>query len=266
MGIILPVDMTEPEVVPDKISNPINLYVIIAILAIGVAIFVAFQLLPEDETGMLAFVLSVAFAGGAAGFAFFVSKRAGIGVLSKAYLFLALGFTSYVVAELLYYTFDLILGIEPYPSIADVFFFALYPFTLGHLLLNMSYFNPGYTTIQKVWIPAIPVFAIIVYVVLSLSVPDAELNFDFYYGLIFVSAAAATLSFTILGAITFRSGALGVVWLLLVLGLMISTAGDVWYYHLEIFGAYYDAHPVTVVWYVANMFIIYALFKHVKII
>jgi len=258
--------MEEPDVVPDKISNPINLYVVVGILAIGASIFVAFQILPEDETGMLAFVLSVTFAGGAAGFAFFVSKRAGLGILSKAYLFLALGFTSYVVAELLYYSFDLILGIEPYPSIADVFFFALYPFTLGHLLLNMSYFHTGYTTLQKIWISAIPVFAIIVYVVLSLSVPDAELNFDFYYGLIFVSAAATTFSFTVLGSLTFRSGALGVVWLLLLIGLMINAAGDVWYYHLEIFGHYHDAHPVTVVWYVANMFIIYALFKHIKII
>ncbi len=258
--------MPEPEVVPDKISNPINLYVIIGILAVGAAIYVAFQILPEEQTGMLAFVFSVGFAGGAAGFAFFVSKRAGIGVLSKAYLSLALGFTSYVVAELLYYTFDLVLGIEPYPSIADVFFFALYPFTLGHLLLNMSYFHTGYTTLQKIWIPAIPVFAVFVYIVMSLSVPDAELNFDFYYGLIFVSAASVTFSFTVLGALTFQSGALGVVWLLLLLGLMINAAGDVWYYHLEIFGHYFDAHPVTVVWYVANMFIIYALFKHIKII
>lgn len=258
--------MTEPQVVPDRISHPINLYVIFGILALGIAIFVTFQFLPEDETATIAFILSLVFTAGVAGLSFFVSKRAGIGVLSKAYFSLGLGFTSYLTAELLYYTFELVLGIEAYPSIADVFFFALYPFTLGHLLLNMSYFHSGYTTFQKIWIPAILVFAIFVYVMMSLSVPEAETNFDFYYGLLFVSAAAVTLSFTILGALIFRSGALGVVWLLLVLGLMMSTTGDIWYYHLEIFGAYYDAHPVTVVWYVANMFIIYALFKHVKII
>ncbi|MDX1595764.1 MAG: hypothetical protein R3327_02370 [Nitrosopumilaceae archaeon] len=258
--------MSKPEVVPDKISNPINFYVIIGILVVGAGIFVAFQFLPEEETGMLAFILSVGFASGAAAFAFFVAKRAGLGVISKAYLSLALGFTAYVIAELLYYTFDLVLGIEPYPSVADIFFFALYPFTLGHLLLNMSYFHTGYTIFQKIWIPAIPVFAIFIYIIMSLSVPDAELNFDFYYGLIFVAAAATTFSFTVMGTLTFKSGALGVVWLLLLIGLMVNAAGDVWYYHLEIFGQYYDAHPVTVVWYVANMFIIYALFKHIKII
>jgi len=45
---------------------------------------------------------------------------------------------------------------------------------------------------------------------------------------------------------------------------MINTAGDVWYYHLEIFGEYFDAHPVTVAWFVANMIMIYALYKHIK--
>ena len=99
---------------------------------------------------------------------------------------------------------------------------------------------------------------------LSLSIPDAELNFDFYYGFIFVTGASLTLSFTIVGAVIFRQGVLGIIWLLLVLGLMINAAGDIWYYHLEIFGSYYDAHPVTVVWYVSNLFIIYALYKHLK--
>jgi len=256
----------EPEVVPDKISNPINIYVVIGILAVGSGIFVALNLLSEDDVGLLAFFLSIIFASGVAIFAFIVSKQNETGILAKSYFSLGLGFTSYVIAELLYYTFDLVLEIEAYPSIADIFFFALYPFLLGHILLNLKYFHMEYTNLQKVWIPAIPVFALIVYVIMSMGVPDAELNFDFYYGLIFVAGASTALSFTVLGTLTFRQGALGVVWLLLIFGLMFSTAGDVWYYHLEIFGQYYDAHPVTVVWFVANMLMIYALYKHLKII
>ena len=258
--------MKEPDIVPDKISNPINAYIIICILALGITSFVALQILSEDDAGVLAFVLSVGFAGGVAILSFIVSRQNHAGILSKAYLLLGFGFTSYVIAELLYYSFELILEIEPYPSVADIFFFALYPLLLGHLIINMKYFHSGYTRLQKVWIPGIPIFALLVYVTMSLSVPDAEVNFDFYYGLIFVAGASVTLSFTILGATTFRQGALGVVWLLLVFGLMLNATGDVWYYHLEIFGHYYDAHPVTVIWFVANMFIIYALYKHTKII
>jgi hypothetical protein len=256
--------MKTPEIVPDKISNPINRKAIIVILGIGFGIFIALNFASEDDAGMIALIASLGFSSGVAILSFIVAKQNESGIISKAYFFLGLAFTAYVIAEVLYYTFDLILGIEAYPSIADVFFFALYPGTLAYLLLNMKYFHSGFSIFQKIWVPAIPVFALIVYVAMSIGVPDAELNFDFYYGLIFVAAASTTLSFTIIGALTFREGILGPIWFLLVIGLMINAAGDIWYYHLEIFGEYFDAHPVTVVWFVANLFMIYALYKHIK--
>ncbi len=258
--------MKEPEIVPGKISNPLNLYVIIGILVVGGIIYAVLNTVSEEDAGSIAFPLSVSLAAVVAVFAFIVAKQNETGILRKAYLFLGLGFTSYAIAEILYYLFDLVLGIEAYPSIADIFFFALYPFTMGHLLLNLKFFHTGYSTLQKLWIPAIPVLALVVYVALSLSIPDAELNFDFYYGFIFVAGASVVLSFTILGASIFKQGVLGSVWLLLVVGLMLNAGGDVWYYHLEIFGEYHDSHFVNIMWYVSNLFMIYALIKHRKTI
>ena len=256
--------MKNPDIVPDKMSNPINRKVIAGILGIGLGIFIALNLASEEDVGTTALVPSLIFSAGVAILSFIMAKQNENGILAKAYFFLGLAFTSYMIAEVLYYTFELILEIEAYPSIADVFFFALYPGILVFLLLNMKYFHSGFTLFQKIWVPIIPIFALIVYVIMSISIPDAELNFDFYYGLIFVAAASTTLSFTIIGALTFREGILGPIWFLLVIGLMINAAGDVWYYHLEIFGEYFDAHPVTVVWFVANLFMIYALYKHIK--
>jgi hypothetical protein len=258
--------MKNPEIVPDKISNPINPIIIIGILSLGAGIFVTMNIVSEDDAGTIALVISVSLAGFVALFAFIVSKQNQTGILAKSYFALGLGFSSYVIAELLYYSMEELFGIEPYPSIADVFFFAVYPFTLIHLLLNIRFFHSGFSIFQKICIILIPVVSLFIYVVLSITVPDAELGFDFYYGFIFVIGASITLSFSIVGAVIFKEGVLGVVWLLLVIGLMINASGDVWYYHLEIFSEYYDAHPVTVVWFVANLFIGYALIKHLKII
>ena len=258
--------MKEPEIVPEKVSNPINIYIILGIILIGISVYVALNIISEENVGILAFGLSVLFSASVAIFAFIVSKQNSTGVLRKAYFFLGLGFSSYAIAEVLYYTFDLILNIEVYPSIVDVFFFALYPLLLGHLLYNIKFFQTKYTKFQKVLIPTIPFVALTTYAFMSLSIPDAEANFDFYYGFIFVFASSLTLSFTIIGASIFRQGAISVVWFLLLIGLMINAVADIWYYHLEIFGGYFDEHPVTVIWYIANMFIIYALYKHQKII
>ena len=258
--------MEFPETVPDKISSPINPIIIIGIISLGIGIFISMNLVSEESAGIIASVFSVSLAGIVALFAFIVSKQSETGILAKSYFSLGLGFTSYVIAELLYYSMTELFGIEPYPSIADIFFFAVYPFTLIHLWLNIKFFNSGLSKFQKIYVTAIPIVALSIYVMISTNTPDVELGFDFYYGVIFVIGASVTFSVAIVGAVIFKEGALGVVWFLLVIGLMINAAGDVWYYHLEIFEEYYDAHPVTVVWFIANLFIIYALIKHLKII
>lgn len=95
-----------------------------------------------------------------------------------------------------------------------------------------------------------------------MSIPESELNFDFYYGLIFVSASSIASAMAVLGATTFRKSLLGTVWLLLMIGVFLNTIGDVWYYNLEIFGLYTDQYVVNVIWHLSNMIMIYALFKH----
>ena len=258
--------MSEPDVVPDKLKNPISYAVIGIILAAGVGIYITLNILSEDIAGSMVFGLSVGIASAVAISSFIIAKRYwGTTIFGRSYLSLGLGFLSYAIAEVLYYTFDLILGIEPYPSIADVFFFLLYPFALGHLLLNIKFFNTKVTSIQKIWLAAIPISFIVIYSFMSFLELD-EPNFDYYYGIIFIAGSSTTLGFAILGAKIFRQGAIGVAWLLLVIGILINAIGDVWYYHLEIFGEYFDAHPVTVIWYVSNLLMIYALYKHQKVL
>ena len=250
---------------PKKLHNPISLKIIGIILAVGIGIHFLIQSLPEDVLGNFLLIVSVAFASGVSISAFIISKRYwGTAVFGKSYLALGLGYLSYAIAELLYYTFDFILGIEPYPSVADIFFFMVYPLAITHLILNIRFFIK-LKPFSKVWIPIIPIIFLIVYAYFSITEFE-ELNFDFYYGMIFVAISSITLSFAIFGASIFRKGILGVAWLLLVVGLLINALGDLWYYYLEIFGGYSDTHVLNSIWYVSNLIMIYALYKHQKIL
>ena len=257
--------MASPDVVPEKLENPIDIRVLLIILGAGAVIYAALNVIDESSTGNLAFVLSVGIASGVATTSFIVAKRYwGTNVFGRSYLSLGLAFLCYAIAEIMYYTLDLILGIDPYPSIADVFFFALYPFSLSHIILNIRFFNTKIPKHAKIWIPLIPITFFLLYSSLSFQEID-EANFDYFYGIIFVIGASITVSLALLGAVTFRQGLLGVVWLLLLIGLLLNAIGDLWYYSLEIYGIYFDAHPVTVIWYVANLMIIYSLLKHKSI-
>jgi len=80
----------------------------------------------------------------------------------------------------------------------------------------------------------------------------------------FTIGSAITLAFAILGAKIFKEGALGTVWFLLVIGILVNTIGDVWYYHLEIFGQYDLMHPVNIFWYSSYWLMVYALYRHKK--
>ena len=118
---------------------------------------------------------------------------------------------------------------------------------------------------SSVTIIAAPIVIIITYAFLAFQEIE-EANFDFYYGIIFITGSAVTLVFAVLGARVFKEGLLGKAWLLLVIGILANTIGDVWYYYLEVFGGYDLIHPVNLFWYTSYWIIVYALYKHKSII
>ncbi|RDJ31425.1 MAG: histidine kinase [Crenarchaeota archaeon] len=258
--------MNDPDVVPEKLKSPISYKILLLIFAFGIGIYFVINTLGEENSSNLIFVLSVALAAAVSAASLTVSKRYwSTQVFGRSYLALGLGYASYAIAEVIYYTLDIILEVEAYPSVADIFFFMLYPLALIHLILNVKFFVHKFSSKQLLILGIIPIVFVISYGVISFQELE-EANFDFYYGIIFIIGASLILSFAVVGATIFKQGLLGVAWLLLVVGILLNAIADVWYYVLEIFGEYFNAHPVTVVWYVSNLMMIYALYKHQKVI
>lgn len=259
--------MKEPDIVAEKIDSPINYkFLILIVLSAIIFQFTLTYVFTPDNSNLIISIISFInpLAVGVVGF-FLAYKYKGSLVFGKSYLFLSLGFFSLFVAEVVYSVYDLVLEIEPYPSIADIFFFAYIPLLIGHLVLNIRFFQPTLTTITKTWISVIPIAITAAYVLFSLY-EGGEANFDFYYGSIFVAATSIALSLTILGTRIFKEGAIGKSWMILLLGVLALTFADDWYYYLEILGEYDLAHPVNTFWYAGYWIIVYALIKHKKTI
>lgn len=261
---------------PEILKSKINFKIIILILAgaIGFQMFIYFTPesveIQEDISYLsMAQPLIVSFA------SFFVAHRYGLSqVFGKSYLILSIAYFAYFLAEFIYYAYDLIYGVDPYPSIADVFFFAVYPLVSLHIIINFRFFKSKTGLMQNALFIAIPIIIFTAYTTVALEeyggfeeiISDDESTFDFFYGLIFVAGAAVTLSLAALGALVFRGGMLGVVWVLLLCGVLAFTIGDTWYYYLELFEEYDLYHPVNLFWYASYWIIIYALIKHSKAI
>ena len=252
----------EPERVPIKLESPINYKILLLILAL-VLTFQFFVINSDEEDANVAItVVSVVNPLVASIACFFVAKKyASSAVFGKAYLALALGLLMFVFGEISFLYYELVLEIDPYPSVADIFFFSFYPLGLYHLIKNIRFFKPKVDLPTKMWIVALPILIVSIYSYLSFQ-QIGELNFDYYFGLVFIISSSIVLTIGIFGARVFRQGVLGKAWLLLVIGIMLTTFGDVWYYYLETFGQYQLAHPVELFWYSSYMVITYALYKH----
>ena len=261
--------MKEPEIVPEKIKSPFDYKVLlgIAVLVITVHIVINYFTTPDDaDTVASIFSFLNPLIVSIIGF-FVVVKYKGSIIFGKSYLSLAIAYLGIFLGEITYMVYDIVYDIEPYPSIADVFFFIQYPLLLVHLILNIKFFTSKITKLAKIWFIVMPIVVLIGYSILY-AINDLEgiLEFDFIYGVIFVYFSALTLSFAVIGAVIFKEGAIGKAWVLLAIGILFNTIGDTWYYNLELFDAYDLLHPVNMFWYAGYWLVIYALIKHKKII
>lgn len=241
----------------------------IILLIVGLAaIYQTFNyLLPETEGELspidYVFTISIVTCAVAS---FIVSSRYGrSAVFGQAYLALGIGFAAYAIGDIIYNFQTMVLKIDAYPSIADIFFFAQYPFIIFHLIRNIKFFKRNITTMTKIWLAAIPMVLVLLYSYFTFNQIGYSL-FDYYYGLPFVAASATSLSFAVLGMQVFRQSLLASVWSLLAVGIFLNTFGDINYYHLEIFGLYTRTHFVNVLWFIAPLIITYSLYRHYKII
>ncbi len=255
-----------PEVVPEKIESSLDYKAIIgiAVLVISFHISVNYLMSGEDaEAAVSVFSMFVPLSLAIIGFTV-VQKYKGTKVFGKAYLALSLGYLSIFFAEVTYALYDLVYDMEPYPSIADIFFFLLYPLLLTYLFINIKFFAPNLGKKSKLWIILMPLIIVSGYSALSITEGTSIVEFDFYYGIVFVYSATLTLAVAVVGASIFRQGVIGKAWLILVVGILLNNLGDIWYYNLELFEGYDLTHPVNMFWYSGYLVVMYALFKHKK--
>jgi len=255
------------EVVSPNLKAKINYKILIAVF-VGVILFQLFlnylEIDEQKETAIIGVSLASQIITG--GVALVVSRKyRGTRVFGRAYVSLAIAFFSVAIGEIIYNVYLFVFDIDPFPSIADVFFFLLYPFTLFHLLINIKFFKVETNVKSISWVSAVALSIVLAYGYIAYDA-IGEFDIDFFYGLIFISGASIITSVAIYGVIVVRKIPLGRAWILLVGGILLGTLGDVWYHYLEILGNYDTSHPVNLLWYSSYFVIIYSLYKHYKII
>lgn len=258
---------SDPEIVPERLKSSINykILILIGIAVISFQTYLYYAFPHPDDASKLVDVISVINPSVAAAFGFYTAKKyRGTEIFGKAYLALAIALALNAVGESIYGVYDT-LGWDTTFTIADIVFYSFYPMVMLHLILNIRFFKPKISKLTKTWVIAIPIIITTVYTVFSIK-QATSIDSMFFAGLTYVVLSSSTLSGTMLGARIFRQGILGIAWLVLLIGIILQTTGDVWFSYLDSFGTYTLVHPVNLCWYASYLVIAYALYKHQKTI
>lgn len=252
--------MKDDQVVPEKLVNPINLKILIILIVgiIGFHYFVNFS--SESDTIVYAFSMGIPLT--VSLYSFTTSRKYSDAIVySKAFKVLGIALIGIFLGELTYFAYEQLFNMDPYPSIADVFFFIFYPGIILFMWVNTRFFATNISNLEKIPTIIIPVVITGTYFLLTYS---ETLDFDFLYGMVFVSATSIALGISIQTALIFRGGIVATSWMLVVIGILLLVGGDTWYYYIELLGEYSLEHPVNIFWYAGYLIILYAIYNHRK--
>ncbi len=193
------------------------------------------------------------------------AKFRGSGNHGKAWLLFLGSASSWFIAETIWTIEQLVYNINPFPSMADVFYIAGYPFMFLFLINYLKPVKKGIT--KKMIITSILISA-------SLSVPSAYMAYSFDPKVSILENTLATaypiadaIMFVpaIIGIALFFRGQVNFTWSLICIGILCSSLGDMGFQITEFTNTYYTGHPVDIVLIWSYMFYAFGVYDHIKI-
>ena len=165
--------------------------------------------------------------------------------------FLLLGFLFWFLGEFTWSFYALVLRVAiPFPSLADVFWLAGYPF----LLLGMvSFVSPFRTAITQGHLLRALIVSVVAVglIVSSIVVPVFSLSTDLVgnaVSLAYPLLDIALLFAGLVGLLLFWGGKVARGWYWLTAGAILNAVADMMFAYLTAAGAYYDGHPLELLY------------------
>ncbi|AJW71736.1 sensor histidine kinase [Nitrosopumilus adriaticus] len=184
---------------------------------------------------------------------------------AKAFFFFALGNVCWFIAEQIWQAYDHLWNEDPFPSEADVFFIASYPFMIIFLFLSIK---PILKSISRnVWLFSLALsFSFLIPSVLA-AYDDmvGEQAFATSIALTYPILSSIQLIPAIIGLLFLSKKGINFSWMLLLSGFIINSIADSFFLFVELDGSYYDGHPVDLIFVYGFILLIFSLHTRLKI-
>ena len=187
---------------------------------------------------------------------------------SKAFLFFTIGVLFWFIAEQIFALYTYVYFIDPFPSIADLFYIGAYPFFVTFLLIALRPIRKTIT--KKIWLFSFILASafLIPSFLLSYNSFEEQEESDFL-------SNSIALAYPILSSIQFAPAIVGILfltkketsyyWLLLLFGFLIYSMSDTFYLFSELNDSYHTGDPVDLMYLYSFILLIFSLNSRLKL-
>ncbi|HSD05192.1 MAG TPA: hypothetical protein VLB45_05505 [Nitrosopumilaceae archaeon] len=239
-------------------------FLFISLFVIALALVLA-NLYGKETAGQVSNILYLIVPGALLVLSILISIRFGTkGNHAKAWIMFACFASSWFIAERMWMVYDLVYHIEPFPSWADLFYLAGYPF----LFIFAAYYIKPIKNISKNTLLVAFVFSTIM---LSISMYLTS-NADFGDDLISYALAASYPVFdsiilfpAVVGIILFFKGKVNFLWSLICSAIIINVFADVGFLFAQADDSFYTGHPIEVLYLWSYALFSFGVYSHILI-
>ena len=183
----------------------------------------------------------------------------------KAWLFFLGTTISWFIAETLWTVYELVYDVNPFPSLADIFFIIGYPLIFCFL---MYYLKP----VRKAASRNIVIGSILVSIAILIPSIYMTYNFDpkvsLFENILATSypvADSIILIPALVGVFLFFKGEVNLTWSLICLGIILQSVGDTSFQFATFTNTYYTGHPSDIVFLWSYLLFSFGVYDHIKI-
>ena len=178
---------------------------------------------------------------------------------SKAFLFFTIGVSFRFIAEQIWQVYDHVYNLDPFPSIADIFYIGVYPFFIAFLLISLKPVRKSIS--KKTWLFSIVLSSLFLIPSILASVDDlnGESGFSTVIALSYPIMSAFQLAPAIVGLMFLAKKGASFSWMLLLFGFLIISISDTFFLFAELNESYYDGHPVDLMYLYSFVLLIFSV-------
>lgn len=194
-----------------------------------------------------------------------IRKHGITGSHGKAWLFFAICIGLWFIAERIWMVYEIGYNTKPWPSEADFFWLAGYPFYYAFSIFYIRPFRGSITKRILIFAILIPVVVLIPILYLTIENDSQLSNYEKALDASYPVADAISLVPAVMGISLFFKGDVNFSWAMLLFGTLSFTASDFGYLYLTLGNMYYSGHPIDVPYIWGYILFSFAVYGNLKI-